>query len=82
MYIHLGQDVVVRDREIIAIFDLDKTTTGAITKEFLNISEKASIVTTVSGELPKSFVVTREQGLDRVYISSISAATISERMER
>ncbi|HWQ50379.1 MAG TPA: hypothetical protein VN369_01135 [Terriglobales bacterium] len=80
MYIHLGRDVVVRDHCIIGIFDLDKTTTGAVSREFLSAAEKAARVTNVSSELPKSFVVTVEDTIQRVYISPISTATLSERL--
>ncbi len=80
MYIHLGRDVVVRDHYIIGIFDLDKTTTGAISREFLSAAEGAGRVTNVSSELPKSFVVTVEDAMERVYISPISTATLNERL--
>lgn len=80
MYIHLGRDVVVRGQCIIGIFDLDKTTTGAVSREFLTAAEKADRVTNVSSELPKSFVVTVEDNIQRVYISPISTSTLNERL--
>ena len=33
MYLHLGQDVVVRSRDIIGIFDIENTSVSKITKE-------------------------------------------------
>ena len=40
MYLHLGQDVVVRKEFIIGIFDLDNTTSSHITRKFLADAEK------------------------------------------
>ena len=35
MYLHLGQDIVVLDSDIIGIFDLDNSSYSHITREFL-----------------------------------------------
>ena len=35
MYLHLGQDVVVSLKNVIAILDMDNTTISKISKEFL-----------------------------------------------
>ena len=40
MYLHVGTGKIVRKKEIIGIFDLDKTTISPITKNFLSQSEK------------------------------------------
>ena len=61
MYLHLGQNVVVSDADVIGIFDLDNTTGSRITRNFLNEAEKAGRVTSVSDDLPKSFVVCSEK---------------------
>jgi hypothetical protein len=57
MYLHLGQNVVVPEAEIIGIFDLDNTTGSHITRKFLSDAEKDGRVINVSDELPYSFVV-------------------------
>ena len=54
MYLHLGQDTVVRSREVVGIFDLENTTISKLTKEFLTQAEKQGRVRNVSYELPKS----------------------------
>ena len=76
MYIHLGNEIVVRDDEIVGIFDLDATTVSKHTRKFLEISEKNKKVINVSYELPKSFIVTTD---NKVYISQISAQTLQKR---
>jgi len=57
MYLHLGQNVVVPEADIIGIFDLDNCTGSHITRKFLSEAEKSGRVVSVSDELPNSFVV-------------------------
>ena len=59
MYVGIGGDMAVRDRSIIGIFDLDNTTTSRHTRRFLSEAEQHGVVIDVSGELPKSFVLTQ-----------------------
>ena len=78
MYLHLGEETVVRMKDVIGIFDIENTSVSKHTKDFLARSEKGGRVVTVSYEMPKSFVVT-EDGKEKVYISQISAATLKKR---
>ena len=41
MFIHLGQDTVVKKEDIIGIFDLDTATVSKRTRDFLSKAEKA-----------------------------------------
>ncbi len=79
MYIHIGQDTVLTQESIIGIFDMDNATSSYITREFLAKKEKQKRVTAVGSELPRSFVVTSENDGDAVYLSLLSAATLSKR---
>ena len=79
MYIHLGGGTVVRDSEIIGIFDIDYCSTGKRTREFLALAQKSGEVVTTSDDLPKSFIVCAAGGERRVYISGISPATLTKR---
>ncbi len=79
MYLHLGQNTVVRTKEILGIFDLDTTTVSAKTRAFLKTAQNAGKVVSVSQELPKSFILC-ENG--NVYISQLSPATLLSRLEK
>ena len=80
MYLHLGQDVVVRTEEIIGIFDMDNATVSRASKRYLATAEKAGRVVNITGELPKTFVVCGDrEGKITVYISQISSATLRKR---
>ena len=79
MYIHLGNEMVVNENEIIGIFDLETTTISKHTRKFLEIAEKQKQVINVSYELPKSFIVTSKNQDKKVYISQISTITLQKR---
>lgn len=79
MYLHLGQETVVRVQDIVGIFDMDNTTISKHTRQFLADAEKAGRVVNVSPELPKSFVICREGDRETVYVSQISTATLMKR---
>ena len=79
MYVHLGSDTVVRSHEMIGIFDIENTSVGKITKEFLSSAGKRRSAVSVSYDMPKSFVLSESGGRERVYISPISPATLCKR---
>lgn len=83
MYLHLGQDTVVRTDTIIGIFDMDTSTVNKITRDYLSDCEKQGRVVNVSMELPKSFVICqkKDEHAFTVYISQISSATLLKRLE-
>ena len=81
MYINIGSDMAVRDKTIIGIFDLDNTTCSKHTRNFLSQAEKNGEVVTATEDLPKSFLLTSEFGMDRVYLCQFNAATLEKRMK-
>ena len=81
MYLHIGQNVVVHESELIGIFDLDNTTGSKITRNFLNESEKSGNVINVSDELPRSFIITGTGKNKTVYLSQLSPQTLLKRTE-
>ena len=80
MYLHLGQDTVVKSSDVIGIFDLETTTISKNTRDFLTKAEKKGQVINVSYELPKSFVLcSNKKKNKKVYISQISSSTLHKR---
>lgn len=79
MYIHLGSDTVVRDSDIIGVFDIENTSVSRISKEFLAASGKRRSAVSVSYEMPKSFIIATMDGREKVFISNVSSATIMKR---
>ena len=80
MYLSIGNDMAVRDRSIIGIFDLDNTSTSRRTREFLASAEQEGEVVPCD-DLPKSFVLTSEYGMFRVYLTALSTATLEKHMK-
>lgn len=80
MYLNIGSDMAVRDKSIIGIFDMDNTSTSRRTREFLAKAEKEGQVVPCD-DLPKSFILTAEYGLDRVFLTSLSSATLEKRLK-
>ena len=78
MYLSIGNDMAVREKAVIGIFDMDNTTTSKRTREFLANAEQEGQVVPCD-ELPKSYIVTAEYGMDRVYLSALSSATLEKR---
>lgn len=79
MYLHLGQEVVVSVKNVIAIFDMETTTISKITKEFLMVAEEEGFIVNVSDDLPKSYVICEIDGKSTIYISPISSSTLYKR---
>ena len=79
MYLHLGGETVVRDEDIIGIFDLDNTTSSKITRDFLTRAEKDGRVENVSADIPKAFVLCGRDTGATVYLSQLGTATLKAR---
>ena len=82
MYLHLGNDVVVRKRDVLAVFDLDNSSQSHLTRAFLAAAEKrGEVVNASGGELPKSFVLCAEGAHQTVYLSQLNSSTLLKRSE-
>ena len=79
MYLHLGQNTVVRTASVVGIFDIENTSVSKDTRDFLSKISKNCEVVYVNQEMPKSFVVCKKNGKNKVYISPISVATLKKR---
>lgn len=82
MYLQIGTSVVVPQREILGIYDLDNASWSHITRAFLARAEKEGRVISAGDDLPKSFLVCRSPtGETKIYLSQLSPATLLKRAE-
>ena len=81
MYIDIGLNLFVRDESVVGVFDLDNTSWSKRTRKFLSEAEQSGELITATDELPKSFLVTREYGMQRVYLTQYNAAVLVRRLE-
>lgn len=80
MYLSIGNDMAVRESSVVGIFDMDNTSTSKRTRDFLNRAQKEGAIVPCD-DLPKSYIVTVEYGMMKVYESTLSAATLEKRMK-
>lgn len=83
MYLYLGRSVVIPDRDILGIFDLDNASWAYKTREFLEQAEREGRAIWLTDDLPRSFILAgRGKEKPVVYISPLSSATLAGRAER
>ncbi len=80
MYLPIGNDLSVRTDSIVGIFHMDHTSTSKRTRDFLARAQKEGAVVPCD-DLPKSFLVTAEYGLTRVYESTLNPSTLEKRIK-
>ncbi|WP_027364719.1 extracellular matrix regulator RemB [Desulfotruncus alcoholivorax] len=75
MFLHLGGDVIVPKREIVAILDI-RSKASAITREFLEIAGDEGFIINISEPgKEKTYVITNNE----IYLSPISCTTLKKR---
>lgn len=82
MYLHIGQGAVLYDKEIIGIFDLDKTTVSKKTRSFLNEKEKSGKTRYIGTDLPQSFIITQQEDSEQIFITQTAGITLKKRMKQ
>ncbi|MDO5445504.1 MAG: DUF370 domain-containing protein [Eubacteriales bacterium] len=81
MYVMLGKDTVISEKNIIGIFDLDITSQSHLTRGYLSNSEKKGSVINAAEDIPRSFVVCTENRREKVYLSQMATSTLNKRIE-
>ncbi len=73
MYVHIGENKVIRKKDIEFIFDLDSATVSVYTRNYLKKAEQEKRVVLLGYDLPRSFIVTRDK---TVYLSPFNSSTV------
>ncbi len=79
MFLHIGGDVVIPMKNVIAIMDIETTTLSRDTKDFLKIAEEEGFIEAISNDLPKSFIITEVDKKSKIFLSPISSVTLQKR---
>lgn len=88
MFLHLGKNLIVHVKDIIAIIDIKTVRTSEDTGRFMEIADEEGFIKNVSGDEPKSMVIcektmgrnsNNKTGVSVVYLSSISSTTLNKR---
>ncbi len=80
MFLHAGNGKNIREKDIIGIFDMDNATISPITRKYLSAEQKKGRVYSVSNDIPKSFILYKENGEVRICFSTLSTASLMGRL--
>ncbi|NLO97222.1 MAG: DUF370 domain-containing protein [Peptococcaceae bacterium] len=75
MFLHLGNNFMIRKDSIIAILDIETGINNRLSQSFLNNNDKNKIINIAEEGKQKSIVIS-EKG---IYLSPISSSTLSKR---
>ena len=78
MYLHLGENKIIRKSDVVGIFDSDTATVSKTTRKFLTDAERRGALETV-GDIPKSFTLTQNEKEEKIYFSQLSSKTLAHR---
>ncbi|MGX8698816.1 MAG: extracellular matrix regulator RemB [bacterium] len=76
MYLFLGGDTVIREEEIVGIFDFDNATASKWTRKTLEMAERAGQVFETTPALPRSFVLTAGHFGQQIYLTPLTSGTV------
>ena len=80
MYLHIGNGESIKTKEIIGIFDLDTSTISKITKKYISSKEKEGRVEYTDSDLPRAFILCKENKNEKIKLSRISSQGLVQRI--
>ncbi len=92
VFLHIGSGKSIKTGDIVGIFDMDTSTVSRVTRGFLNESQKKEELSSVTADIPKSFIVVNKkinrvrkeykERAPKVIISQLAVQTLYERQKR
>lgn len=79
MYLHIGNDIIIKKENIIAIFNLEKINKNKNFNSFIERIKEKNKVINIGEEKGKSMIIVEENKDIKVYISNISSVTLAKR---
>ncbi|WIV12601.1 extracellular matrix regulator RemB [Proteiniborus sp. MB09-C3] len=89
MFLHVGKNLVIPIKELIAIIDADSALKSEDTKNFLKVAEEEGFIFDVAEDNIKSYIITEKVEKDKenlseirqsiIYSSNISSTTLLKR---
>ena len=73
MFLHAGNNKIIREKDIIGIFDMDNSTVSHITRKYLAQAEREERLLAASDEIPKSFSLQRKWKNKGLHIADIDS---------
>ena len=76
MFLHAGNNKNIREKDIIGIFDADNATISSVTRKYLSQAQREELVIMAKDEIPKSFILYKENGKYKICFSQISTSAL------
>ena len=76
MFVEIGTEKIVKDEDILGMFDLDNASQTSAAKEFFRIAQKNGKVTMLGSELPKTMIVMKNGD---IYLSQYAQKILTAR---
>lgn len=81
MFLHIGSDIEIMKRDIIAIIDIESINESKISNNFFKNAQKEGRVYNISECNPKSIVILNDNSEMKLYLSPISSITLQKRID-
>lgn len=80
MYLHIGNNNILRDKEIIGIFDIESLKKSKYINDFLQKLKSDNLIENISKDVEKTLILVEQDNNIKGYISNISSVTLSKRI--
>lgn len=79
MYLHIGNDKIIKKENIIGIFDYEGLKKEETLKKVLEKIQQTCKIEDISQQNPKTMIMVKENDKIKVYLSNISSLTLAKR---
>ncbi len=81
MFLHVGNNKLIRIKDIVGIFDTDNTTISSVSRKYLINAEQNNMVESANEEIPKSFLLYKDKENNyKICFSQISTTALKLRI--
>ena len=80
MYLSIGNDMAVRERAVVGIFDLDNCSQSAVTREFLKRAETGGRLRNTAEDIPNTFLLCEEGEESTVLLAQAGSRNLEKKL--
>ena len=78
-FLNITKNLYLKSSSVIGIFDLDSSTVSKSTRIFLRKCQEEKKLISVSSDIPKSFIITKDNDEEKVYFVQFSSSSLAGR---
>lgn len=80
MFLHLGENIMIRTKDIVMIFNVETSSYSGDTLNFLKLAEEDGFVEKIGHEKLKSCIIAEVNRKSKIFLSPISSVTLLKRI--